>query len=173
VIPSAGWNARFEQLLQFKREHGHIDVQEKKGEGKTDHRDLVRWAKKQRKNFANRQHKAAHGTKKDLYSGTMSDLQVTKLASVGFRFTNKIMDWDTRFQLLEQYKTLHGNTRVPKAYSGFSNLGDWVMGVRHRYKMNKLSPERIARLEAIGFEWKLRDRRPKVRQQEEDSPQQV
>jgi Helicase associated domain len=98
----------------------------------------------------------------------MTDMQVTKLASIGFRFTSKILDWDTRFQFLEQYLALHGNTRVPKAYSGFSNLGDWVMRVRDRYKLNKLSPEQIAKLEAIGFEWKLRERGPnKVRRQQD------
>jgi Helicase associated domain len=159
--PTAAWNAKFEQLLQFQREHGHIEVPEKKGGEKNEMRDLARWCSKQRKQFMNRQHKATHGTIKDKFSGTMTDVQLTKLASIGFRFTNKVLDWDVRFQFLEQYKKMHGHTRVPKAYSEFANLGDWVMGLRDRYKNNKLRPDRIARLEAIGFEWRLRaPRRP-------------
>jgi hypothetical protein len=36
------------------------------------------------------------------------------------------------------------------------NLGSWVMKQREFRNKNRLDPERIKRLDSIGFSWKLR-----------------
>ena len=70
--------------------------------------------------------------------------------------------WEERFQELLLYQQRHGHCRVP-VESGV--LGKWVMHLREKYKRHlseggryrgQLTAERIARLESLGFEWRLR-----------------
>lgn len=64
-------------------------------------------------------------------------------------------EWDTRFNGLKAYKSEHGNVDVPiKLESG---LGMWVSVQRRSEKNGKLSPEKKARLNEIGFIWDTLD----------------
>ena len=42
---------------------------------------------------------------------------------------------------------------VPQLYAEDNHLGLWVTNQRAAYKEGKLSPERISKLESIGFIW--------------------
>merc|ERR1711933_252001 len=48
------------------------------------------------------------------------------------------------------YKQKHKTTNVP---SRIPKLCDWVHTQRQQYKLRRLSKERIARLQSIGFAW--------------------
>jgi len=53
------------------------------------------------------------------------------------------------------YKNSTGNTNAPASYmttEGY-RLGYWQTTQRGNYKKGKLSPDRIKRLEEIGFKW--------------------
>lgn len=81
--------------------------------------------------------------------------------------TNKIFvdRWNTMFERLKEYKKIHGNTKVQKKYSDgrTPSLGNWVCKQRFEalvyQKTNgeegQITPERIAKLESIGFVWEL------------------
>ena len=67
--------------------------------------------------------------------------------------------WEEGFAHLEQYVAAHGDTRVSQAFKtedGYP-LGTWVGKQRSRH--NRLAAERVARLEALGFVWEIRQRR--------------
>ena len=83
--------------------------------------------------------------------------RIERLNQIGFA-------WDPHDQLFEKgfQKTLrfkeqnNGNPNASKKviFEGY-NLGSWQDTLRRRYKNNKLSKERINRLEEIGFKWKM------------------
>jgi Helicase associated domain len=83
------WDEYFERLVKFRNEHGNMDLL-KKGSKKTESAELHKlatWMDTQRGNFKRRQHRAATGEKKK--GGCMTDAQLERLCSIGFRFTNK------------------------------------------------------------------------------------
>merc|ERR1711865_717419 len=86
----------------------------------------------------------------------MTDDQMERLASIGFRFTNKQSTWEERIEQLVEYKAKHGDTLVPVAYTQHNNFGRWVTYVKRQWSLNKLPPDRIATLEAIGFDFTVR-----------------
>jgi hypothetical protein len=65
--------------------------------------------------------------------------------------------FDKRIGNLEKYKQTHGHLRLKRLED--SSLYQFCMGVRHSLKQvekdgtRKLTVERIARLDALGFQW--------------------
>ena len=66
--------------------------------------------------------------------------------------------WETQFEALEAFKASKGHCNVPYDYPENPSLGTWLSTQRQSKKKNTLSPERIARLEALGVVWELRTR---------------
>ncbi len=54
---------------------------------------------------------------------------------------------------LVRFKEEHGHCNVPRGWSENLELGSWVTTQRYNYRRGKLSPDRVERLEARGFEW--------------------
>ena len=64
--------------------------------------------------------------------------------------------FDERYAALEAYAAREGDTRVPASYiqEDGIKLGAWVSYLRTRYSNDKLSAERVNRLEELpGWEW--------------------
>jgi len=67
--------------------------------------------------------------------------------------------WNNMFDRLLEYKKANNHTLVPQCYHDDPRLGRWVHYQRVEYWIyqqsgtGKITPERIGRLEAIGFEW--------------------
>ena len=143
------WEEMYQQLVQFKNQHGHCDVVKLSDK----YPKLVAWASQQRTAFFNRQARAATGIKKR--GIVLTDERMNKLAAIGFRFKVQ-SDWDERLKQIVEYKALNGNTRVPVAYKGHNNLGRWVTSIKTAYYEGKVPTDRIAKLDAIDFDWSLR-----------------
>ena len=58
--------------------------------------------------------------------------------------------WNARYRELEAFKAEHGHCKVPESHG---SLGKWVKKHRELRKKNKLSKERIQKLDALGFDW--------------------
>ena len=71
------------------------------------------------------------------------------------------MSWETQLSMLVQYKTNHGDCNIPTRQG---QLGMWVNTQRANYKKNKLSQDRIDRLNDIGFVWAQRSGNSRKRQ---------
>lgn len=59
--------------------------------------------------------------------------------------------WLNKFQQLFEYKKEYGHCNVSSTHD--KSLASWVQNQRTQYKKSKLSEERIARLNVIGFSW--------------------
>jgi len=151
------WNERFEQLKQYKVDHGDCNVPQ----GWKGNIQLGRWVSSQRSEY--------HVLKKGRPS-RMTEERLRKLEGIGFQWSLRSgtgtphADWDQRFNELKQYKVDHGDCNVPRGWKGNKQLGHWVGTQRSEYHSLKrgqpssMVEERIGKLESIGFQWRLRSR---------------
>jgi hypothetical protein len=78
--------------------------------------------------------------------------QIAQLDSLGFNWDPYEAQFRTALEALRVYVAREGNALVPKTHKeGDVGLGSWVSALR--MKKIRLSPERIAALDAAGFIW--------------------
>ena len=63
------------------------------------------------------------------------------------------LDWDSRFEELKKYKQQNGTCDVVQTEKG---LGHWVHSQRKSMRKGKLCPERVEKLNSIGFRFTVR-----------------
>ena len=138
------WEERLNQLRDFKKEHGHCHVPE----GWARHPELAEWTREQLR---------VQGAGKLRKDRVQALGRAGLLAGMGGQPFQQAM-WDKRFAELLVYKERFGHTRVPAKWSENKPLGHWRHNQRLFRRQGKLSKERIARLDEIGFEWEEPDR---------------
>lgn len=148
------WLQQFDELDDWQARHGHCDIRRTT----PGHTTLARWAGTQRTHY--------HQAKLELWKQSLLD-------SLGFRWEKKSPQpslealWNQRYTELAAYQQQHGHTNVTSRQNKV--LGHWREVQREFRRKGKLSPERIARLDAIGFEWEAPGRQGLSRQQWEDA----
>jgi hypothetical protein len=91
---------------------------------------------------------------------TLSPERIADLEALGMSWDPLAEKFAVGLAALTAYHAEHGHVRVPYSYrtpSGY-RLGSWVNNRRNEYKASprRLSPERIADLEALGMIWKAK-----------------
>ncbi|MCZ6840535.1 MAG: helicase associated domain-containing protein [Alphaproteobacteria bacterium] len=129
---AAIWEKRFSELVRFNEEHDHCNVPNKWSENP----ELGRWVTTQRSNY-----------KRDQLSPDKAE----RLEALGFEWDLFAALWEERFSELVRFKEEHGHCNVPARWVENPELSTWVTAQRSR--RGKLSPDRVERLEALGFEW--------------------
>ena len=77
---------------------------------------------------------------------------VARLEDLGFIWDVLEDQFERNFALFESFVMRRGNAQVPQRHiEDGEKLGQWVSVIRQR--RNHLSPERIARLDMLGFSW--------------------
>lgn len=66
------------------------------------------------------------------------------------------INWNTKYFQLKDYKKRFKNCDVPQNWHEDTSLGRWV--IRQRVYKKNLSPERVEKLDKIGFTWKIYDK---------------
>lgn len=148
-----GWLQQFDELDDWQARHGHCDIR-RTSPGQTT---LARWVGTQRALF--------HQTKLEPWKQSLLD-------ALGLRWEKKPPQpslealWNQRYAELVAYQQQHGHTNVTSRHNKV--LGHWREVQREFRRKGKLSPERIARLDAIGFEWDAPGRKGLSRKEWED-----
>ena len=80
---------------------------------------------------------------------------IQRLDDLGFVWDVLAEQWVKGFQELTSYKNVNNHCRVPQGYKDISGfpLGKWVSDQRNKHKKDLLTPERIQRLDDLGFVW--------------------
>ena len=143
---------RVEQLLDFKKVHGHVNVPQKF----TLNPSLGRWCNNKR--IAYREKKSGKVTKHAIL-----EEHINRLNDIGFKWTIKNHDstFEKRCLQLEAYKKEHGHCDIPRSYTIDPSLRKWCENMRMAYSCIRqgkatrynLPQSRIDRLENIGFRW--------------------
>ncbi len=125
------WSRQYEALKEF---YARQERWPRRGEG-----SLGTWCNTQRQARKN---------------GRLTKERIRRLDALGF-----VWEYDQGEEWLRRYEQLRGfheaAGRFPKATEG--RLGNWCMTQRKAYREGRLSAERAARLEAIGFSWSVAD----------------
>ncbi|MEQ1851893.1 MAG: helicase associated domain-containing protein, partial [Chthoniobacteraceae bacterium] len=87
--------------------------------------------------------------------GELSPEREQKLTAIGFEWEPFASRWEKMFAELQQYHVAHGDCRVPVGWIENPALANWVGVQRARKVAGKLSAERLAALDALGFTWRL------------------
>ena len=149
------WQERFDELVQFRNQHGHclvpLDYEQNPR--------LGHWVKRQRTQW---KLKFRAGE-----SSCMSEERESALKRVGFVWDTYEASWEERYQDLCSFKLTNGHCNVPSDFANNAPLASWVKRQRHYYKRllqgrdekdrSKMTPSRISKLNLIGFEWNPRN----------------
>jgi len=162
----ATWRAKFALLQKYKAAHDgdanpitRLDTAEYPG--------LGHWVHMQRRAFRNKE-RIRRGEKVTSRCRIGAE-QIASLEALGMWWEFPQTKWADNFALLEKYKAAHdGDANPPRRLhdAAYPGLGCWVDKRRHAYRNEtrirqgqviqdhrRISPDRIARLEALGFRW--------------------
>lgn len=143
------WSEKFEELCAFRRVHQHCHVPHQY----KDNSSLAQWVKRQRYQFK---------LKMEGKHSTLSDERIRLLNTIGFIWNSHDAVWEERLQDLLQFKMSQGHCIVPSNYEPNIQLAVWTKRQRRQYKKyqegsaSSMTPERIAKLEQVGFVWDCR-----------------
>ena len=144
------WETRFTQLVAYKEEHGNCNVSTLDGANK----QLGEWVGKQRYYYRNH---------RDGKKSPISNERVAKLNEIGFEWDVNEAAWEEKLAELVAYKEAYGDCNVPNRFKENEQLGKWVARHRTEYRLYqegkkaKITRERIAKLNEIGFQWDVNE----------------
>lgn len=136
----AKWEENFRLLVEYKEKNNTTRVPRNDSK-------LGWWVQEQRKKHT---------------QGKLSEYREQRLNSLGFEWKIHVcVPWMDMYHQLISYRDQHnGSTNVPQTSKEQGKLGLWVRRQRFFYAKGKISDERIALLESIGFQWKLIETTP-------------
>lgn len=150
------WTKKYNMLLDYKNKHGLQAMKNlpSRVPNNKELDSLCIWCNHQRI-----RHKQYRQGKIKI----LKPHQIELLDKIGFEW-NPQDKFDTNFAYLEEFKLKFGHCIVPQKYVANEKLANWVTWLRqemNRYKRGdsdsafhkSLTPDRIAKLNAIGFVW--------------------
>jgi Helicase associated domain len=136
---NVAWERRYAELRAFFTAEGHSNVPSEDGTAA-----LASWCNNQR----------TLRKKASLRAD-----RISRLDELHFLWNRPDARWSERYVELADFQRLHGHANVPDSKRSRSKLSKWCGVQRQFRKRGKLSRERIAMLDALGFAWRLRKRR--------------
>ena len=145
-------NKSYQEKVWFKHYTNLIEFQKKSGREYPNASDndskLYHWCKNQRRFYA-----------KNIISNDRKKL----LDKINFRWNTIHYSFEMRLKQLLDFKNKHETLHVSQVKyekgSDYHKLSRWVNEVRRMYNENRLSLERIKKLDKIGFIWNMEDER--------------
>tara|TARA_Y100001938_G_C8098266_1_gene439642 strand:- start:1309 stop:5979 length:4671 start_codon:yes stop_codon:yes gene_type:complete len=81
--------------------------------------------------------------------------QIKDLNKINFDWNPSDTRWNKLYDRLVEYHKKYGHCEIPAKYLPDPELGRWVVAQRQFRKKTKLSEERIAKLEKLGYVWEI------------------
>mmetsp|Transcript_39596 Transcript_39596/g.95648 ORF Transcript_39596/g.95648 Transcript_39596/m.95648 type:complete len:245 (+) Transcript_39596:102-836(+) len=139
------WEAMVDRLVEYKNEYGDTNVP-------------LRYVKDEKLGMwvYTQIHQRRNGWK------VLTPERIKKLDGIGFDWNNTIAaddKWDEKYDRLVGYWKENSSSAVPQRYDEDQELANWVTTQRNLYNTNssRMTPERIERLDSIGFVWNARE----------------
>jgi hypothetical protein len=146
---SEQWNDRFDDLVEFRTQHGHCLVPHDFSENPP----LAQWVKRQRYQYKLKQEKR---------HSTLTDEREAKLEAMGFIWDSHKAVWEEKYKGLCYFREKRGHSNVPSKYDD-KPLAIWVKCQRRQYKLflkgeqSAMNLERVVKLEFLHFVWNPRN----------------
>ena len=127
------WEINFQKLVAYQQEFGDCLVPQ----GWKEDKQLGSWVNRQRQLKE---------------KGKLSVDKIKRLDEIGFVWDPIEEFWEAQFRKILAYKKEHGDCLVPNTWQD-KQLVNWVGTQRRSKKSGKLDPNKIKRLDEIGFVW--------------------
>jgi hypothetical protein len=146
------WIERFQELILFQKQYGHCLVPHISATNP----GLGQWVKRQRYQYK---------LKRDGRHSTLIDERELALERLGFAWDHRMAAWMEHWNQLCEYQKRNGHSNVTWSTNGdpeYRQLAIWVSSQRRQYRHHKrgdvsfLTPERIRKMESLGFVWNPR-----------------
>lgn len=147
------WFQNLDNLVNFKKEHGHCNVPINYAINKK----LGRWVSSQR---------TLYRLKSEGKRTTLNEVRIELLENEGFIWDMFLLAWTEKLNQLRSFHCQHGHCLVPVGGTGddkiFRELGFWVEVQRQSYTKylkglpSNLTKERVTLLDEIGFIWDVK-----------------
>jgi hypothetical protein len=139
---STRWDEMYQKLVEFKNEHGHTNVPQRTPK----YTELATWVRNQR---------AAKTHNRPIMAE-----RAKLLDEIGFTWRLVEQEaWQRMLERLIEFKQVHGHCNVPQKGGVDKRLGKWVNTQRTHFKQGRLKPDRMQKLEAVGFIWNAKPAR--------------
>lgn len=136
-ITDRRWDTMYARLKAYRTTHGDSNVP---CQWKED-RKLADWVINQRR-------RRIHGL--------ITDGQVRLLDELGFAWKQRdVGTWEDRLAEVVAFKARHGHCNIPPNFQENPKLSRFVNNMRSQRNSGNLAAERIAKLDAIGFMWRV------------------
>jgi hypothetical protein len=122
------WEKMYSAICEFKSINGHCDVPGKNSQNIK----LASWTTVQRRNYKKRK---------------LTDSQIQKLESIGFRWEIKNENWNDRYDKISGYLKINEQ----KGLSRDNSAGNWLSNQRQRYKKGTLPSDSVKQLQQLGI----------------------
>jgi superfamily II DNA or RNA helicase len=134
------WETHYAELLHFKAIHGHMNVPRVCKEFPM----LGSWVDNQR------------SAKK---RGILFPKREELLNQAGFRWSEQQSSWEERYLELLEFKDKHGHTNASPKDPDNPSLGIWINYLRKSFKTGTLDPDKVRKLNDIGFVWDVHEKK--------------
>ena len=129
------WNKGYKYIKQYVKENGDALVPKSY---EVNEFKLGQWVRTQRA------------------EKSINSIRLKKLNNLGFVWDVPEYKWNQGYEYLKQYVKENGDTKVPFSYEvNEFKLGQWVTRQKTEKRINRISPERVLKLNSLGFIWKV------------------
>lgn len=147
------WEERYDELEEYKSEHGHCVVPKNYG-------PLGSWVRAQRHSMKEMKTMGSleyggvvpMGVVFQATNPYLSHERVDRLDRLGFVWDVHEWQWNQTYHELLRYTDEHGHSNVPMSYG---KLGLWVFNQRSDYHRGTMMSDRVELLKTVGFEFEL------------------
>ena len=152
------WSQRYQELVQYRAEHGDCLVPH----NWNGNRKLAQWVKRQRHQYQ---------LKMQWKHSTLTDDRQQALEELGFVWEAHNAMWEEQYKELQEFRRQHGHAKVPGIYPTNPQLALWVKRQKRQCRLylacsnetklrepgssfGGMTEERLRRLVGLGFDWK-------------------
>lgn len=158
------WDQFYNELVAFHATHGHTRVPVAMGA-------LWHWVERQRRHLRKHTHEdhqepsseddhnntekiaALNQINFDWSQVAPDEQRAKRLKELTFSVALQEERWQENFQKLSTFQERYGHFVVPHTSPKYQELASWVKNQRFAHKRGRLSSERVAALNNIGFAW--------------------
>jgi hypothetical protein len=131
----AKWTANFNKLEAFKTVNGNLNI--------PANHELYGWTSNQR---------SARSNPKS--TNKLTKERIALLDGLGFVWNLQEALWTANFKTLEAFKAVNGHLDVPKGHELYGWTKNQRSARNNPKSKHKLTEERIALLDGLGFNWR-------------------
>ncbi|MDE6285302.1 MAG: helicase associated domain-containing protein [Bacilli bacterium] len=130
------WQKMYSYALEYYNKHKNLNIPNKY---KVNGYDISNWVVKQREKYK---------------KGTLTKEQIKLLEDIEMNWNPTENLWEEMYDLANKYFKNNGNLMIPQWYEiNNRKLGEWILSQRQLYKNNRLSSDKIEKLNAIKMNW--------------------